>query len=736
MGRREIDCQIEYNYQFNKLIQEYNGISGDIDRWSDICRIICDIDNIPNILRKEFPDRIIARIDTRSKDVIGIYNRLLENLFDRYKELVKNGPDSCMNALEMLRRLQCTVTMVPDMSRYGIPEVYENIKNNVFNGYVGFANTLSDEIGSKASCCESRMDEFLGLIQNLYNSQRILQTSGDKRYLDAFEYYNGKIREGVSAAQIRLDQCFAAASASKLSGTASYQPFITELSALIENGERLISAFRDFPVKTDDYSGRVYYMKCVLDRACVLENQTQSFDLCCMIEDDIDEQYGQCSKDFFDYAKGLNSETVIGKINSYQQALAKGDYDEFLNFSLIDCAAYIWHFAMTNPFSNFQFEQACDHYRSIFRGVETAEIILATMYSYIRIGETKAINRYLDKLTGSNSSIIRGMNRYSVRIDHYGTKTEKLIKTLEEAGVSDASALLSGNTYQIVNNCDYNTANRVAGVLNSTDFIATTTLDNTASGSDSVTLFATIASGLRWMNAAESEHKVLQFMLDSQMSMQSSLQRRLFQLSNGIENIPKKLDIESTEDRFVVDITTPMWKEKDYKSFFNGLKYEGNKLDHSLAVREETLELVLPKNMQVPSEKQIEEKLRVLFEDNINQTVFLRFISCLALSGAETVNFPAMLVTVTESVQMGVLVSTETIGKNLNIKIYTLYIPTSDDINLQMADVASLFQKQNPIAVKWETNLKKNIKLAYQQLLNNTPYVGPVIIDDGGRLVF
>ena len=74
---------------------------------------------------------------------------------------------------------------------------------------------------------------------------------------------------------------------------------------------------------------------------------------------------------------------------------------------------------------------------------------------------------------------------------------------------------------------------------------------------------------------------------------------------------------------------------------------------------------------------------------------------------------------------MGLFVHLVRIGKKLNIKFYTLFLPNSNDLEAQKQQALSLYNKLSPMVTMWEASLKDSILGLIQQLLNTVPIINP-----------
>lgn len=230
-----------------------------------------------------------------------------------------------------------------------------------------------------------------------------------------------------------------------------------------------------------------------------------------------------------------------------------------------------------------------------------------------------------------------------------------------------------------------------------------------------------LASDLMWMKAYNEEKIVLQEMLSRQMDMPAKLQERLHALSNGGENAPSDYDVQSNKDQIYLDTASLAWNDSEYSSFFENLSFKEKVLTYSLAIRDENKDLFITQAMNLPDNIKICNKLMTVFQEEYGSQVVARNVEGIALSGNGSEKIPGILVRTRECKQLGIFVHIARIGKKLNIKFYTLFIPITNDIGTQKQQVISLYKKLSPTVTMWENSLKDTILMAIQQLLNAAP---------------
>lgn len=246
-------------------------------------------------------------------------------------------------------------------------------------------------------------------------------------------------------------------------------------------------------------------------------------------------------------------------------------------------------------------------------------------------------------------------------------------------------------------------------------------LDKYASNSGIADVLTKLASGLMWMQAYKEEYMVLQYMLENKIQMSAKLQERLHSLSNGGGNAPSVYDVTSNTGKMYLDVAALAWRDEDYSRFFENLSFQEKSLTYSLAVRDEDKELFITQAVNFPDSSSVIGKLETVFRREYGMGVSAANIECVALSGNGSETMKGILVRTKECEQLGIFVHIGRIGKKLNIKFYTLFIPKGQNIDVQKQQVISMYKKLSPTVSMWESSLKDTILMAMQQLLNQTP---------------
>lgn len=226
-----------------------------------------------------------------------------------------------------------------------------------------------------------------------------------------------------------------------------------------------------------------------------------------------------------------------------------------------------------------------------------------------------------------------------------------------------------------------------------------------------------VASSLMWMKAYKSENTILQYMLTKEMEMTPKMKRRLHDLSRG-GKAPKEYTKISSEEELYFDVAALTWNEDEYVGLFDNFAFQEKTLTYSLAVRDEDKELFVTKEISIPSLEQVGEKLKQVFENEYGNVVKSTVIRGKGLSGSGEEEMRGILITTEECKQLAIFVYLVKIGKKLNIKFYTLFMPEEAQLDKQKQQALSLYKKLSPSVSMWEGSLKDTTLLAIQQLLN------------------
>lgn len=234
-----------------------------------------------------------------------------------------------------------------------------------------------------------------------------------------------------------------------------------------------------------------------------------------------------------------------------------------------------------------------------------------------------------------------------------------------------------------------------------------------------------LASFLMWINAYKTENMVLQYMLNTGVQMSPKAQERLHSLSISGGTAPDSFDVSSHGEVYYFDVSALAWKDSDYTGLFENLAFQDKMLTYALAVRSDETALIVSQDIKIPHTESVLERLNTVFTEEYGNAVSAKQVSCVALSGSGEEKLNGILATSNECLQMGLFVHLVRIGKKLNIKFYTLFLPNSNDLEAQKQQALSLYNKLSPMVTMWEASLKDSILGLIQQLLNTVPIINP-----------
>ena len=235
---------------------------------------------------------------------------------------------------------------------------------------------------------------------------------------------------------------------------------------------------------------------------------------------------------------------------------------------------------------------------------------------------------------------------------------------------------------------------------------------------------ALVASGLMWMKAYQSETTVLQSMLTNGKDMTTKMQQRLHSLTNGGGKAPGGFLAKSTNDLIYFDVSALAWRDDEYNGVLENLAFEGKILTYSLAVRDENKEILLPLGLNVPGVASVLNKFQSAFAQEYGSGVRAKAVKCVAMSGSGEEKMRGILAVTDQCRQMGILMHIAKIGKKMNIKFYTLFMPESRNLSEQKQQSLSMYKKLSPTVTMWESSLKDTMLRAVEQLINTGTMTG------------
>lgn len=250
-----------------------------------------------------------------------------------------------------------------------------------------------------------------------------------------------------------------------------------------------------------------------------------------------------------------------------------------------------------------------------------------------------------------------------------------------------------------------------------------------------------LASALMWIGAFSAEKIVLEQMLKAQCSLTPKQQTRLHSLANSSGNAPNSHNVASNTKEMYIDISSLSWDDDAYNAFFENLAFQDKALTYSLAVRDDTKDLMIKNPSSVPSEKDVLASIKETLTNEFGNAAIAESKDTVAISGSSQERMKGVFVTSRQCNYLGILVYLVPIGRKLNIKFYSLLVPVTSNNREVQQQALSLKNNISPSATMWESSLKDSILLAIQHLLNRGSYnTNPIPAsaptENGGEVLF
>lgn len=383
----------------------------------------------------------------------------------------------------------------------------------------------------------------------------------------------------------------------------------------------------------------------------------------------VKNEYGKVNRNYYNQVNAMQRNTVDTIVRNWKAAYGNNNYEVILNIQPEVLSSCVWFYAMEKPFSASAFNEIGRIYNLVHKDHLTNELFIAELFSIKQMGGT---------------GVVRTKVQNYIKQNNYGERS-----LLQKFAASNNSV---------------------------TEDVALTN----------------VASALMWMNAYDAENIILEHMLERQLQMPAKLQERLHSLSNGGGKAPDGYDVKSDMQTLYFDVSAISWKDDEYRGLFENLGFQEKILTYSLAIRDEDKELFTAQGFKLPGIQNVLKKIETVFSDEYGNNVSANVISSIALSGNGREELEGIFVQSKECSQLGIFVHIASIGKKLNIKFYTLFMPASTDFEIQKQQVISMQKKMSPNVTMWENSLKDTILLAIQQILNDVPTGSKIKDEDNG----
>lgn len=411
------------------------------------------------------------------------------------------------------------------------------------------------------------------------------------------------------------------------------------------------------------------------------------------------DSYGVCRKDFETRIKQLSENVVYDTLGFYDKAFMNKDVDEIKNANTDLIASCVWFFAMEKPFRVEEFNWATRIYQKIHREYIVLEPFIAEMYATCQMGSMDLVKNKVVKYIKDckiGGYVKNEIPKYSCKA--CGALYEG--KYLPE--ICPVCHVQATGNFVLQNNDDVNMDSNSACVEAD---------------------LQVLSSALMWMGAYEAEEIVLKFMFEKHIQMSSKMQERLHSLSNRKGDAPVDVELTEKEAEKTFDISALSWRDEDYIGFFDNLSFKDKILKYALAVREDDKAITLDHGYKFQLDA-IDNFIKTELEEEYSSSVKSKKIDYTAISGTDEQKqmMKGILVEPIDYEYMAIFMYLIPIGKKLNIKFYTLFMPVVDNLEKQQQQVHSLIKKLNPNVTMWEDSLKETILLAIQKMLNTNEF--------------
>ena len=232
-----------------------------------------------------------------------------------------------------------------------------------------------------------------------------------------------------------------------------------------------------------------------------------------------------------------------------------------------------------------------------------------------------------------------------------------------------------------------------------------------------------LASALKALHIYKLEAEVLRRIVSSGLSVGEDLQERIRFIENVGDNYVEVYQVEPQKNLLQLDYSTISWREDDYVKFFRTLAYENMSLQYSLTIREWTSNLTIEGEC-VELEALfacVTERFKSEYLDSVK--CIQREFELLSENGAGTKK--KGLLVMPEKAQVGfehvaLLLNIITFGRNLNLRIYTLFMPVEKDMERQKQQILSLKNNNSPEPVVFEEGAKTTILKTIEDYINGS----------------
>ena len=232
-----------------------------------------------------------------------------------------------------------------------------------------------------------------------------------------------------------------------------------------------------------------------------------------------------------------------------------------------------------------------------------------------------------------------------------------------------------------------------------------------------------LASGFAWMKAIDLEKRVLNYMLQSGLSMSADLQNRLRYLETGGDKAPEINANVPKNNLLSIYYASKNWSEQDLNGFFRNLLQQNRILDYCLTIDEWSDRLTYTGTWKG---EQVAKLMVERVDEEFGDSVYCAYqrVNMLTDSASRQTEGILLQLTQEEMLCCGLLLQGMNIGKRLSLQLLTLYIPKHvtfsrpEHITAMSAQALSLKKGDDPQIKTFVETLKDWVLASLQDILN------------------
>lgn len=228
-----------------------------------------------------------------------------------------------------------------------------------------------------------------------------------------------------------------------------------------------------------------------------------------------------------------------------------------------------------------------------------------------------------------------------------------------------------------------------------------------------------LASSAMWMQCYDAEEKILQYKLSNNLEMLPIEQKRLHYLAAGITESPSIPKLKSKG--FMLYLPPLKWRDDEYRSFFERLHQANEQLPYALAIHDENRNLAVPRTTTMPDETSMLRRLEQVSDEDYGDIVSVKVEDCVAISDVGQEEYRGYIIKSKECPDIAILARMVKVGRQLSVKLYTLYLPKLIPANEMLQQIQMAKNQLLPTVDAWEKGMKETTLFAIQQILNSSP---------------